>query len=446
MPHLLFADAVQVAVLQALAWTLYGGGHAVLLCAAWTRKQPEDATWQDRASAPGLGLIASALVSGVQVRVRQQTCHGMYYYWPVALDSGSLAIVAEVGGPSASQDEIASAFAQPNRQRSYDLEGRPQCDTSWPAQALISRIDCAHNDFTLVQALEKAHSEGSLLHALTLTLYVGYIAIVAVVQLVKLLIFLTSCAYASVCTRFSGGRNVAAAVGGGFDGLSAAADGGGGGGATAADGDSSTQPRAPHIAITMRDFVAAGADSAALEALAAGGGGGSGSSGGEHYGCAGDVASSPARGRGNERATVVTRLRSDSHGCTATAVDAVCGSPAAKRLQRLSASRPPLPHSMATPGGAFACASGSLSTAAVVQGALAAGSAVQRRGGGSPPAAAELSNEPLTPTAQLHSSPGAAGAAATPVAQSPNSNVGDAPGTGGSGSSGGGREAHEKAE
>ena len=297
-----------------------------------------------------------------------------------------------------------------------------------------------------MQALEKAHSEGSLLHALTLTLYVGYIAIVAVVQLVKLLIFLTSCAYASVCTRFSGGRNVAAAVGGGFDGLSAAADGGGGGGATAADGDSSTQPRAPHIAITMRDFVAAGADSAALEALAAGGGGGSGSSGGEHYGCAGDVASSPARGRGNERATVVTRLRSDSHGCTATAVDAVCGSPAAKRLQRLSASRPPLPHSMATPGGAFACASGSLSTAAVVQGALAAGSAVQRRGGGSPPAAAELSNEPLTPTAQLHSSPGAAGAAATPVAQSPNSNVGDAPGTGGSGSSGGGREAHEKAE
>ncbi len=122
MPRLLFADAVQVAVLQALAWTLYGGGHAVLLCAAWTRKQPEDATWQDRASAPGLGLIASALVSGVQVRVRQQTCHGMYYYWPVALDSGSLAIVAEVGGPSASQDEIASAFAQPKRQRSYDLE------------------------------------------------------------------------------------------------------------------------------------------------------------------------------------------------------------------------------------------------------------------------------------------------------------------------------------
>jgi len=185
-----------------------------------------------------------------------------------------------------------------------------------------------------VQALEKAHSEGSLLHALTLTLYVGYIAIVAVVQLVKLLIFLTSCAYASVCARFSGGRNVAAAVGGGFDGLSAATDGGGGGGATAADGDSSTQPRAPHITITMRDFVAAGADSAALEALAAGGGGGSGSSGIEHYGCAGDVASSPARGRGSERAPVVTRLRGDSHGCTATAVDAVCGSPAAKRLQR----------------------------------------------------------------------------------------------------------------
>jgi len=116
MPHLLFADAVQVGVLQALAWTLYGGGHAVLLYAAWTRRQPEDATWQDRASAPGLGLIASALVSGVQVRVRQQTCHGMYYYWPVALDSGSL--VAEVGGPSASQDKITSAFAQPKRQRS----------------------------------------------------------------------------------------------------------------------------------------------------------------------------------------------------------------------------------------------------------------------------------------------------------------------------------------
>ena len=249
-----------------------------------------------------------------------------------------------------------------------------------------------------MQALEKAHSEGSLLHALTLTLYVGYVAIVAVVQLIKLLLYLASRVYAFVCgcqccvalcTRFSGGRIVAAAVGSGFDGLSAAADGGGGG-ATAADGDSSTQPRAPHIAITVRDFAAAGADSAAHEALAAGGGGGGGSSGSsgiEHYGCAGDVASSPARGRGSERAPVV-----------------------------------------------------------VLQGALAAGSAVQRRGGGSPPAATELSNEPLTPTPQLHSSPGAAGAAATPVAQSPNSNVGDAPGTGGSGSSGGGREAHEKAE
>ncbi len=119
MPRLLFADAMVVGVLQALAWTLYGGGHAVLLLyAAWTRRQPEDATWQDRASAPGLGLIASALVSGVQVRVRQQTCHGMYYYWPVALDSGSLAMVSEVGGPSASQDDNTSAFAQPKRQRS----------------------------------------------------------------------------------------------------------------------------------------------------------------------------------------------------------------------------------------------------------------------------------------------------------------------------------------
>jgi len=289
-----------------------------------------------------------------------------------------------------------------------------------------------------VQALEKAHSEGSLLHALTLTLYVGYVAIVAVVQLIKLLLYLASRVYAFVCgcqccvalcTRFSGGRIVAAAVGSGFDGLSAAADGGGGG-ATAADGDSSTQPRAPHIAITVRDFAAAGADSAAHEALAAGGGGGGGSSGSsgiEHYGCAGDVASSPARGRGSERAPVVTRLRGDSHGGTASAVDAVCGSPAAKRLQRLSASRPPLPHSMATPGGPFARASGSLRTAAVLQGALAAGSAVQRRGGGSPPAAPELSNEPLTPTPQLHSSPGAAGAAATPVAQSPNSTQPRAP-------------------
>jgi len=176
-----------------------------------------------------------------------------------------------------------------------------------------------------------------------------------------------------------------------------------------------------------------------------GGGGGSGSSGIEDCGCAGDVVSSPARGRGSERAPVVTRAaqrqpRLHGHRCRCRL--RLAGGHAA--AAPVSASRPPLPHSMATPGGAFACASGSLSTAAVLQGALAAGSAVQRRGGGSPAAAAELSNAPPTP--QLHSSPGAAGAAATPVVQSPNGNVGDAPGTGGSGSSGGGREAHEKAK
>ncbi len=40
-----------------------------------------------------------------------------------------------------------------------------------------------------MQALEKADSEGTL----TLTLYVGYVATVAIVQLIKLLLVLSSC-------------------------------------------------------------------------------------------------------------------------------------------------------------------------------------------------------------------------------------------------------------